>query len=678
MNKEKRKNISFILAIALLLSVIPLTLLLNQDSVAEMTFPLEAVIGASPSLRIRSGASTNHDIIGSINHGEEVLLLEKVEGQDIFGNTRWYRIDYNNQDGYVSAYYVDIESWLPELPPAGLDPDFESYLESQGFPFSYRASLHALHEKYPDWEFIGVKLNASFNSAVAAQYVPGSRAKSLVPADKPASYKSMHSKDFDKKSNTWIEWEKGWVSASEAIIKHQLDPRNFLNEENILMFESLSYNEKVQNWQGVRNRLTNTFMDTDEYANIFMQAAHESGASPYHLISRVIIEVSRNGSIATNGNYEGYENYYNFYNIGAYGGTNPAVNGLEYAKNKGWNSRERAIIEGAKFISNSYINRYQNTIYFQRFNLQPGAYGGADHQYMTNLFAPETESSLMYTDHLNQNTLGAKKEFKIPIFASGLAEYPEPIPTTGTGTPNNWLRSIKVDGALLPGFQTSKYQYSLTMQAPNNEITINASPYNQYATVKGSGVYNLKPGKNPILLTVTATNGTQRYYEIVVNYEDETEDKVARVESDIYQIQPNGYIYGLDMKKGLNLAENALANIKTVDDTTISIVDNDGNNYSQGAIATGDCLLQSKDGKVVGSYIFILLGDVNGDGKIDILDADTICRYILNYIKLDDVHLSAANTLQDNEINILDVDIICRSILQYIEIQQTLDLISDR
>lgn len=72
-------------------------------------------------------------------------------------------------------------------------------------------------------------------------------------------------------------------------------------------------------------------MDSDEYANIFYNAAVTSSVSPYHLIARVRQEVSPNGSGSSSGTYPGVEGYYNFFNIAAYG-ADPIYEGLVFAR----------------------------------------------------------------------------------------------------------------------------------------------------------------------------------------------------------------------------------------------------------------------------------------------------------------------------------------------------------
>ena len=213
---KKSKNFKTLLVILLILSIIPLVLFLDRETQAEMNFPVEAVINASPRLNIRKEANTKISPIGSINYGEEVLLLEQVSGEIINGDNRWYRIDYNNQDGYVSAQYVTIQSWQPELPPTPQDQEFERYLEEQGFPISYRHYLHQLHNKYPKWQFKALNINSDFDSMLNNQYRPEGSIN-YVATSYPDGFKSKASKDFDKETNTWVQYEPvGWLQVKRG------------------------------------------------------------------------------------------------------------------------------------------------------------------------------------------------------------------------------------------------------------------------------------------------------------------------------------------------------------------------------------------------------------------------------------------------------------------------------
>ena len=155
---------------------------------------------------------------------------------------------------------------------------------------------------------------------------------------------------------------------------------------------------------------------TISYADIIMKAAEESGISPYSIAIKIIQEVGRKGSNSVSGTYPGYEGYYNFFNIGAYDSGNAIENGLKYAKEKGWNSQDTAIIEGAKYMSDSYINVGQNTAYFYKFDVIDGKNGTFWHQYMTNIQDPSSQAKNLYNTYTKNNMLDISLNFIIPVY----------------------------------------------------------------------------------------------------------------------------------------------------------------------------------------------------------------------------------------------------------------------
>lgn len=54
------------------------------------------------SLRVRSGAGTNYDVIGGLTNGQKVGITGESNG--------WYKINFNGETGYVSAEYVSKNS----------------------------------------------------------------------------------------------------------------------------------------------------------------------------------------------------------------------------------------------------------------------------------------------------------------------------------------------------------------------------------------------------------------------------------------------------------------------------------------------------------------------------------------------------------------------------------------
>lgn len=81
---------------------------------------LEKIGVTTGNVKVRSGASTDYDVIGTLTTGTQVQIV----GQD--STTGWYKIKYNNDYGYVSNKYVQITSEggteLPPIPPDTKDP----------------------------------------------------------------------------------------------------------------------------------------------------------------------------------------------------------------------------------------------------------------------------------------------------------------------------------------------------------------------------------------------------------------------------------------------------------------------------------------------------------------------------------------------------------------------------
>ena len=148
-------------------------------------------------------------------------------------------------------------------------------------------------------------------------------------------------------------------------------------EIDVLAFEQLSYNSDVHNLRGVEGIIGGTWMDKSEledgscagytYAQVILQSGISSGVSPYHLASRIFQE---QGFMGNSPLISGQYGVYNYYNIGAYGSTNQQVinSGVNYARNKGWTTRFKALMEGAEFIGKNYILRGQDVTYLFRIH----------------------------------------------------------------------------------------------------------------------------------------------------------------------------------------------------------------------------------------------------------------------------------------------------------------------
>ena len=312
---------------------------------------------------------------------------------------------------------------------------------SNDFPANIKPYVDELKKKYPNWEFKALYTNLDWKYVIDNENIFG---KNLVPKSYSDSWKNTKPGQYN------VEVDSGWVDSSRSAVEFAMDPRNFINYVRIFQFEELSYNSQTNSLSSIERVLygtefynkiveyktsTGSNIVTDKkYSDLILSAAKTSGVSSFHLASRIKQEVGHflsNSSIS--GTVKGFEGLYNFYNIGATSSSEPMgaiKNGLQYAKDgKGastatkdkylipWNTKERAITGGAKFIGASYINLGQNSIYLQKFHVYDTQNGELFwHQYMTNVLAPYSESKLIYNGYSNSNLLNTQMSFVIPIY----------------------------------------------------------------------------------------------------------------------------------------------------------------------------------------------------------------------------------------------------------------------
>ena len=311
--------------------------------------------------------------------------------------------------------------------------DYES--ELRAFPSAWREKLEMLHEKYPEWIFVAVDTGISFQEAVEAE----TGKKSLVEKYYSPLLRNHGEGHYNPETGKFTYHDAStWMAASSAVVDFFMNPANFLNEKYIFQFEALSYDKTYHTKEGVELILEGTFMhdslisyvtaegetvETEKtYSEVMMEAAEESGVSPYYLASKIRTEIGVSPSGSVTGTYKGYEGLYNFYNIGANDGANPIANGLNWASlgtsyGRPWTTPEKSIINGAVWIGELYISKGQNTMYFERFNISPGSgYARYTHQYMTNVYGAAGQAQSTYNGYASAGTLSDAKVFYIPTF----------------------------------------------------------------------------------------------------------------------------------------------------------------------------------------------------------------------------------------------------------------------
>ena len=490
-----------------------------------------AVLYREQKLPVRTAPDLTAPVAAELYSGQTVFITGVALDSD-YG--LWSQIGFYYQQEYLTGYIerdylMCTDERYKEWEAAnGLDPSLVSTMsltvsdgdvrstfdEVNQFPESYRAALDALKEAHPNWHFTPLVTNLDWNTVI----------------DNEMGAKSLVYYTFEDWNKDGLYDEHNWYYATRPILEYYMDPRNGLTEERIFQFEQLTYNESYHTYEAMNRFLTGTFMDPSKkvpgtnlsYPYLIWSFGAESirRVSPFHLASRIIQEQGRQGTgDLISGTYPGYEGYYNYFNIRATGTTHAEVvkNGLEYAKGV-WEQKFRQLIadgtanaqdeptwkalysayfaleDGADFISRNYIQKGQDTLYLQKYNVNPnGYYPVYTHQYMQNISAPTTEARNIRNLYNEAGALDMEFNFKIPVYLN-MPETAVPYPTIEENlyltVPEGYdTTTIYVDGVAYP--TETKFGYQVANLPNTDAKTAIAYKYNASGVPEGMYVWEL-------------------------------------------------------------------------------------------------------------------------------------------------------------------------------------------
>ena len=628
--------------------------------------------------RLRSGPGTNHSQVVD-KYGEKIalyeddvvtILSEHESSNNDVNNPIWYKVSIKRSGttytGYVSSSLVVVNINSGAL---------------ENVPEEYKSYIKQLLELHPEWNFVvydtGIEWKNLFYENAQCAF-----GRNVVYYSYPLSYRSTQSGAYNWRTDEWYNPDKetGWYQANAQLIAYYMDPRNFLNEQHIFMFEALSYDEKTQTLDGVKKILSGSFMDNVEitnttdkkvlYAQAYINAGQIADVSPYHLASRTVQEVGKNGSGSTSGTYKAkdgtdYSGYYNFYNIGATASSDPIGNGLKYATGKTstdaqkeryllpWNSQYKAIVGGAKWIGYGYINNKQDTLYYQKFNVVNKVW---THQYMANVMAPASESASIKKAYSNLGILDNSFTFIIPYYKNMPAEACAP-PIKSNASPNNWLSTLKV-GNYDINFDAGKTSgYSLEVGGAVSSVNISATTVNAKAKVEGVGTVALKEGNNTINVVVTAENGDKRTYTVNIkrNIENKIPLKSIALSKTEYSMF-DGDTTTLSVSYNPSTTTDDRTATWTSSNTKVATVSKDGRIT---AIGAGTATITAKVGNFTATCKVtvsskVIKGDVDADGEVTIADALMIFKYKSDEVTLSSSQLKAADADGNGAVELAD------------------------
>ncbi len=455
------------------------------------------------NVNVRADASTSSDSLGKVSNFTVKVLGKKA---DLSGSSEysWYNVTYTSSGktvtGYIREDYVKVQEYE-------LDANFASSLSD--FPVSYHNDLILLHAIYPQWTFTADKVPTTFSDAVEGQDY---KFRKLVQSTNN-SWRSMRQGCYDWSNQTFVETDSGgWYGASREVIAYYMDPRNFLDANNIFQYLQQSYDKNSQTIAGVEQIVAGTFLDATigdkRYAEIIVEAAEQSLVSPYVLASTIIQEQGVDGSSLSRGSTYNGVTVYNFFNYGASGKDEATVlnNGLKYAYDAGWTTPSAAIIGGATKYGSGYINAGQDTYFYKNYNvLYPD---NLNHQYAQNVADSLNSSKFLRTAYSDQRDV--KLNFRIPVYTS-MPDAVSELPAASTKLNNYFISNITVSG-LTPSFSRYTYEYSLSV---SNDTAIDVS-LPTGTSLTNDEIFNLKQGNNTVKLAIKSQTGYHNVYTINV------------------------------------------------------------------------------------------------------------------------------------------------------------------
>ena len=488
----------------------------------EESFYANASLNADS--KVYSGWKKDSSEIVTLPAGSYVYITSVVCVEE---EPRWAHVIFD-----INEYCY--EGYIPfEVLSVSYDANLMAADETQAFPADYQSALNALHQAHPNWVFKPVYVGDTFDYAVGQQMAVASRA--LVSTYYNECFRSMLDRDYNWQTNTWKQWEPGWAGASEETVRYYMDPRNFLNENDIFMFESLIY-EKYQTQGAVEAALANTFMSNAKvpgaeytYAWLFCWVGEKYNINPVALASRVRQEQGAGTSDLISGKYAGYEGLYNYFNIQATGSSRDQIvqNGLKEAKtgstmmlpdgtvsSGSWDTPTKALIGGSLKFANLYILKNQNTLYAQKFDYD-GQYNGKYwHQYMTNIMAPYSEGNQVRRSYTNSGQLGNSFVFLIPVYEARPVSSLKPQERKNQ---NSCLKSLTVnDQEVITAFDKTQKDFYYSVGENTVYANVRVKTASSSATLKISNIGSMSHKVEVSTITVTAEDGTQTQYRLFV------------------------------------------------------------------------------------------------------------------------------------------------------------------
>lgn len=532
-------------------------------------------------------------------------------------------------------------------------------IDEQKYP-RVKQMIQDLQQKHPSWNFKILYTGLGWDEVITNEYVGhGESPRNLVPVG------TSYAGEWICESCTENKYydNGNWRCASKTALQYMMDARNSINDSDIFQFMELTYQEcTIEN---IKPMVEGTFLNNDSYINAILEAGKAHNVSPYYIVALAIQEQGKSGSTTISGTYSGYEGYYNIFNINASGNNKEIIikNALSYAKQKEWNTLEKAINGGVEKISTSYIARGQDTLYLQKFDVDNTDKKLYWHQYQQNIMAAQNEGVTIRKTFEEINSIESAYTFVIPVY--------ENMPTTAQTRP---LTDKSVDTTVAEQVRVN-VKSSINLRATANGEVIGVLSANEIvfrlekATEKVSGTYWDKVMKTNGVIGYVARetydyeSGYKLYLVPIEEETEETPDKKPEenpedipneeptIPEEDFAILPEVSNEKIKIEAGSNkitiTPETTLQEIIDLAQKEIIAKDKNGNNIEKNSTLGTGSIINDK-------YTVMMLGDVSGDGIVDARDSLRILKYSVGSYSLDGEFAKAADLNKDGIIDSRD------------------------
>ncbi|MBP2005382.1 SH3 domain-containing protein [Halobacillus andaensis] len=239
----------------------------------------------------------------------------------------------------------------------------------------------------------------------------------------------------------------GVNDASKEEIEYYLNPNNFSEEsDSFFQFLVLSQPAGLNADNINKDVLFNAGTLTDT-AESFVEAGQKYNVNEAYLISHALHETNYGASELAEGvpvdeegeivnESEAEQTVYNMYGIGAVDAA-PVSGGAKTAFDNEWFTPEEAIVGGAKFAADQYVNRGQNTLYKMKWNPDSPTWN----QYATHVAWADIQTKTI--SDIYETTENYVLTFDVPSYEDQPSPIDKPEPSDPEGSYLEYPEGIK-------------------------------------------------------------------------------------------------------------------------------------------------------------------------------------------------------------------------------------------